>query len=169
MNPVELVNISVVGTGYVGLVVGACLAETGNNVVCADIDAKQDRWAQAERPADLRAGPRGARRAKSEARAGSRSPPTSRAAVASADVVFIAVGTPPDEDGSADLRHVLAVAEHDRHAHDARDWSSSPSRRCPVGTRGQGRRGGRQARASFRFTCAATPSSSRKARRSTTS
>ena len=52
------VNIAVIGTGYVGLVVGACLAETGNDVICADVDAGEDRRAEAERPADLRARPR---------------------------------------------------------------------------------------------------------------
>ena len=51
-------NIGVVGTGYVGLVVGACLAETGNHVIGADVDAAKIEGLKRERPADLRAGPR---------------------------------------------------------------------------------------------------------------
>ncbi|HEY5219514.1 MAG TPA: UDP-glucose/GDP-mannose dehydrogenase family protein [Gemmatimonadaceae bacterium] len=102
-------NITVVGTGYVGLVVGACLAETGNAVICADVDAAKIEGltrnvlpiyepgldAYVER--NQRAG-----RLRFSTDVGP--------AIAAADVVFIAVGTPPDEDGSADLRHVLAVA-----------------------------------------------------------
>jgi len=104
------VNITVIGTGYVGLVVGACLAETGNPVVCADVD--QDKIEGLKRNVlpiyepgldDYVA------RNQSQGRLGFTT--DIAAAIGSADVVFIAVGTPPDEDGSADLRHVLAVAE----------------------------------------------------------
>jgi UDPglucose 6-dehydrogenase len=103
-------HIAVVGTGYVGLVAGACLAETGNDVVCADIDAhKIARLNAGEIPIyepgleplverNLREG---------RLRFTTEVP----AAVAAAEVIFIAVGTPPGEDGSADLQHVLAVAE----------------------------------------------------------
>jgi UDPglucose 6-dehydrogenase len=104
------VNIGVIGTGYVGLVVGACLAETGNTVCGADVDAgkidslKRDVLPIYEPGLDVLV-------AKNQ-RAGRLSFTTDVArAVADADVVFIAVGTPPEEDGSADLRHVLAVAE----------------------------------------------------------
>jgi UDPglucose 6-dehydrogenase len=103
------VNITVVGTGYVGLVVGACLAETGNSVTCADVDAaKIGRLQQNELPIyepGLEAYV--ARNQRQERLAFTTDV---AAAIASAEVVFIAVGTPPDEDGSADLRHVLEVA-----------------------------------------------------------
>ena len=102
-------NVAVVGTGYVGLVVGACLAETGNEVICADIDARKID--------DLEAGllplyePRLeplVRRNRASGRL--RFTTDVGAAVEPADVIFIAVATPPDEDGSADLQHVLTVA-----------------------------------------------------------
>ena len=150
-------NISVIGTGYVGLVVGACLAETGNDVVCADVDEREDRRAEAEHPADLRAGAR--RLVERNQQQGRLSFTTDvAAAIATADVVFIAVGTPPDEDGSADLRHVLAVAEQIGQ-HMARELVIVTKSTVPVGTAGEGRRGGEQARDATRSTCAATPSS----------
>lgn len=103
-------NIAVIGTGYVGLVVGACLAETGNDVVCADVDAaKIDALKQDVMPIyepgleELVSRNQGQGRLHFTTDVGD--------AIARAAVVFIAVGTPPDEDGSADLRHVLAVAE----------------------------------------------------------
>lgn len=102
-------NISVIGTGYVGLVVGACLAETGNTVVCADIDEAKIK--------DLRENilpiyepglaPLVARNQKEGRLAFTTN---LQEAIARADVVFIAVGTPPGEDGSADLKYVLQVA-----------------------------------------------------------
>ncbi|MDH3297313.1 MAG: UDP-glucose/GDP-mannose dehydrogenase family protein [Gemmatimonadota bacterium] len=102
-------NVTVIGSGYVGLVVGACLAETGNRVRCADIDA--------EKVARLNAGDipiyePGLDRMISRNLAEGRLEFTTEvgSAVTSARVVFIAVGTPPDEDGSADLQHVLDVA-----------------------------------------------------------
>jgi UDPglucose 6-dehydrogenase len=104
------VNISVIGTGYVGLVVGACLAETGNDVICADVDAAKIEGLKRNELPIYEPGLDGyvARNQKS----GRLSFTTDVAwAVGEADVVFIAVGTPPDEDGSADLSHVLAVAE----------------------------------------------------------
>ena len=103
-------NISVIGTGYVGLVVGACLAETGNDVICADVDAdkieglKKNVLPIYEPGLDAYV--------ERNQRDGRLSFTTDVAwAVGEADVVFIAVGTPPDEDGSADLRHVLDVAK----------------------------------------------------------
>jgi UDPglucose 6-dehydrogenase len=104
------VNISVVGTGYVGLVVGACLAETGNNVTCADVDGgKIDGLKRNVLPIyEPGLDDYVERNQRQERLAFTTDIP---AAVGRADVVFIAVGTPPDEDGSADLRHVLAVAE----------------------------------------------------------
>jgi len=104
------VNISVIGTGYVGLVVGACLAETGNDVVCADVDrAKIDGLKRNELPIYEPGLEPLVERNQSQARL--KFTTDVDGAIASADVVFIAVGTPPDEDGSADLRHVLAVAD----------------------------------------------------------
>ena len=103
-------NVTVVGTGYVGLVLGACLAETGNNVICADVDAakiaglKQNRLPIYEpglEPLVVHNQRDGRLRFSTDV----------GAAIEHADVVFIAVGTPPDEDGSADLQHVVAVAQ----------------------------------------------------------
>jgi len=106
------VRITVIGTGYVGLVVGACLAETGNDVTCADVDA--DKIADLSRP-DRPVLPiyePGLEELVERNRSQGRLSFTTAVgdAVGHAEVVFIAVGTPPGEDGSADLRHVLAVA-----------------------------------------------------------
>ncbi|MDB4870467.1 MAG: nucleotide sugar dehydrogenase [Gemmatimonadales bacterium] len=103
-------NISVVGTGYVGLVVGACLAETGNTVCCADIDKdKIDRLRKNEIPIYEPGLEPLVERNQKEQRL---SFTTDLAdAIGSADVVFIAVGTPPGEDGAADLKYVLQVAD----------------------------------------------------------
>jgi UDPglucose 6-dehydrogenase len=102
-------KIAVVGTGYVGLVAGACLAETGNDVVCADVDSakieslRQNRLSIHEpglEPLVVRNQRDGRLEFTTEV----------GPAVQRSDVIFIAVGTPPREDGSADLRHVLDVA-----------------------------------------------------------
>jgi UDPglucose 6-dehydrogenase len=104
------VNITVIGTGYVGLVVGACLAETGNPVICADVDqAKIDGLKQNVLPIYEPGLDTYVERNQGQGRLTFTTDVAG--AIGSADVVFIAVGTPPDEDGSADLRHVLAVAE----------------------------------------------------------
>jgi UDPglucose 6-dehydrogenase len=104
------VKITVVGTGYVGLVVGACLAETGNDVVCADVDARKIGMLLANQIPIYEPGLESlVERNQSQGRLVFTTDVA--AAIARAEVVFIAVGTPPDEDGSADLRHVLAVAE----------------------------------------------------------
>ena len=102
-------KVAVVGTGYVGLVVGACLAETGNDVVCADVDASKITNLKANKLPIYEPGlePIVVR----NQREGRLSFTTDVGnAVERSEVVFIAVGTPPDEDGSADLQHVLAVA-----------------------------------------------------------
>ena len=102
-------RVAVIGTGYVGLVVGACLAETGNDVTCADVD--EDKIARLKNnqipiyepglePLVMHNQREGRLRFTTDV----------AAAVEAAEVVFIAVGTPPDEDGSADLQHVLDVA-----------------------------------------------------------
>jgi UDPglucose 6-dehydrogenase len=103
------VKVAVVGTGYVGLVVGACLAETGNDVVCADVDAPKIEGLKDNRLPIYEPGlePLVSR----NQREGRLQFTTDvGGAVERSDIVFIAVGTPPDEDGSADLKHVLAVA-----------------------------------------------------------
>ncbi len=103
-------NITVVGSGYVGLVVGGCLAETGNAVTCADVDeAKIEGLKNNVLPIYEPGLDSYVERNQKQGRLTFTTDIAS--AIASADVVFIAVGTPPDEDGSADLRHVLDVAE----------------------------------------------------------
>jgi UDPglucose 6-dehydrogenase len=104
------VKITIFGSGYVGLVTGACFAEVGNDVLCVDIDQKKiDRLNEGQIPIhepgldeivaeNIR---EGRLRFTSDLREG----------VDFGLYQFIAVGTPPDEDGSADLRHVLSVAE----------------------------------------------------------
>lgn len=102
-------NIAVIGTGYVGLVSGACFAQMGNNVTCVDVDAEKIRNLQQgiipiyERELDTLV--------QNNYQAG-RLHFTTRLTdcLDSVDLVFTAVGTPPDEDGSADLSYVLAVA-----------------------------------------------------------
>ncbi|HEX8724925.1 MAG TPA: UDP-glucose/GDP-mannose dehydrogenase family protein [Gemmatimonadaceae bacterium] len=102
-------NITVVGSGYVGLVVGACLAETGNSVVCADVDGgKVERLQRNVLP--IYEPGLDAYVARNQQAGRLRFSADVGASIADTDVVFIAVGTPPDEDGSADLRHVLDVA-----------------------------------------------------------
>ena len=103
-------RLSIFGTGYVGLVTGTCFAEMGNTVLCVDIDEQKiDGLKQGEVPifepglSDM---------VSSNFRRGTLDFTTDAAhAVESADIIFIAVGTPEDEDGSADLRYVLSVAD----------------------------------------------------------
>jgi UDPglucose 6-dehydrogenase len=102
-------RIAVIGTGYVGLVVGACFAETGNDVMCVDRDASKIRLLNRGRIPIYEPGLEElVRRNREEQRLSftTRLPQ----AVRQADVVFIAVGTPTGEDGSADLQHVLGAA-----------------------------------------------------------
>ena len=102
-------KIAVVGTGYVGLVVGACLAETGNSVVCVDKDEDKLSALRAGRVPIYEPGlDELVGRNVGEDRLSFTSDIAS--AVRASDIVFIAVGTPQDEDGSADLTHVLEVA-----------------------------------------------------------
>lgn len=103
-------HITVVGTGYVGLVAGACFAETGSEVSCADLDAKKiDGLKQNILPIYEPGLDTLVERNQAQGRLHFTTDVAD--AVRKADVIFIAVGTPPDEDGSADLSHVLAVAE----------------------------------------------------------
>ena len=103
-------RVTIFGTGYVGLVTGTCLAEVGHHVVCVDIDAGKIEG--------LRNGvipiyePGLEPMVKANFAEGRLEFTTdAAAAIAHGDVIFIAVGTPPDEDGSADLQYVLAVAK----------------------------------------------------------
>lgn len=102
-------RIAVVGTGYVGLVSGTCLAETGITVTCVDVDATK---IQKLNQGGIPIYEPGLAELVARNRANERLFFTTslQEALVDADVVFIAVGTPPDEDGSADLRYVLGVA-----------------------------------------------------------
>ncbi|WER46779.1 UDP-glucose/GDP-mannose dehydrogenase family protein [Cupriavidus sp. WKF15] len=102
-------KVTIIGSGYVGLVTGACLAELGNDVFCLDVDEKKI--------ALLNAGgvpiyEPGLQEIIQRNRAAGRLTFSTdvAASIEHADVQFIAVGTPPDEDGSADLKYVLAAA-----------------------------------------------------------
>ncbi len=102
-------RVAIFGTGYVGLVTGTCLAEVGHDVVCVDIDpAKVDGLNKGVVPI-YEPGLSPMVRANHEA-GRLRFTTDATDAISHGDVVFIAVGTPPDEDGSADLQYVLAVA-----------------------------------------------------------
>ena len=102
-------KIAVVGTGYVGLVVGACLAESGNDVVCVDKDAAKVRTLRRGKMPFYEPGLEElVRRNRLERRLTFSA--TLPKAVRDASVIFIAVGTPPGEDGASDVRQVLAVA-----------------------------------------------------------
>ncbi|WP_370203434.1 UDP-glucose dehydrogenase family protein [Alloalcanivorax venustensis] len=102
-------NITIFGTGYVGLVTGACLADAGHNVLCVDVDpAKVDSLERGVIPIfEPGLAPMVARNR--EERRLSFTTDSARG-VAFGTLQFIAVGTPPDEDGSADMQYVLAVA-----------------------------------------------------------
>jgi UDPglucose 6-dehydrogenase len=102
-------RVTVFGTGYVGLVTGTCLAEVGNQVVCVDIDvAKVDGLNRGVIPIyepgleEMVLANHGSGRLAFTTETSS--------SIEHGEVIFIAVGTPPDEDGSADLQYVLAVA-----------------------------------------------------------
>lgn len=103
-------KVTVFGTGYVGLVTATCLAEMGNQVVCVDIDSvKVDGLNKGQipifepglTPVVVKNHQEGRLQFTTDA----------ESAVVNGDIIFIAVGTPPDEDGSADLQYVLAVAD----------------------------------------------------------
>lgn len=102
-------KVTIFGTGYVGLVQGAVLADVGHDVMCVDVDAAKVAALQAGRIPIHEPGLQPMVQAN---QAAGRLHFTTDAAegVAHGDLIFLAVGTPPDEDGSADLQHVLAVA-----------------------------------------------------------
>ena len=103
-------NIAVIGTGYVGLVTGTCFSEMGNNVTCVDIDEKKIEnlkkgiipiYEPGLEPMVLENYKKGTLKFTTDI----------KEALENSDIVFIAVGTPMSEDGSADLQYVLAVAK----------------------------------------------------------
>ncbi|MGC1548877.1 MAG: UDP-glucose/GDP-mannose dehydrogenase family protein, partial [Rhodanobacter sp.] len=103
-------KVTIFGTGYVGLVTGACLAEMGNHVVCVDIDAnKVERLNHGEIPIYEPGLEPIVRRNHASGQLDFTT--EAEPAIAHGQVLFIAVGTPPDEDGSADLKYVLGVAK----------------------------------------------------------
>ena len=103
-------NIAIVGTGYVGLVSGTCFADTGANVTCVDVDTKKiERLKEGIIPIYE---PGLDELVKKNVAAGRLKFTTDLASVLNdVEIVFSAVGTPPDEDGSADLKYVLQVAK----------------------------------------------------------
>ena len=102
-------RVAIFGTGYVGLVTGTCLAEVGHEVVCVDVDAARVQGLQDGNVPIYEPGL--APMVKANHAAGRlRFTTDAAAAVAHGEIIVIAVGTPPDEDGAADLSHVLEVA-----------------------------------------------------------
>jgi len=125
-------KITVVGTGYVGLVSGACLADVGNDVLCLDLDANKIKILN---DGDIPIYEPGLREVVNRNHKAGRLAFTTdvERAVAFGTVQFIAVGTPPAEDGSADLQYVLAAARSiGRHMHDYRVVVDKST--VPVGT-----------------------------------
>jgi len=102
-------KITVIGTGYVGLVSGTCLADVGNDVLCLDVDAAKISILQSGGIPIFEPGLE-AMVARNRAAGRLRFTTDVAQAVAHGSIQFIAVGTPPDEDGSADLQYVLAAA-----------------------------------------------------------
>ena len=104
-------KITMIGTGYVGLVTGACLADAGNHVLCLDLDESKIKTLNEggipiHEPGLLEL-------VRKNAAAGRlRFTTNIEESVAFGQVQFIAVGTPPDEDGSADLQYVVAAARN---------------------------------------------------------
>lgn len=102
-------RVTVIGSGYVGLVTGACLADLGFKVVCMD---KDEAKIQSLQDGEVPIFEPGLKELMARNRLDGRIRFTSEAceAIEHGDILFIAVGTPPSEDGSADLGHVLSVA-----------------------------------------------------------
>jgi UDPglucose 6-dehydrogenase len=102
-------NVTVIGTGYVGLVTGACLADAGNHVFCLDLDEKKIATLNGGGIPIFEPGLEAIVKRNREAHR-LRFSTDVAASVAHAEVQIIAVGTPPSEDGSADMQHVVAAA-----------------------------------------------------------
>ena len=102
-------NVTVIGTGYVGLVTGTCLADLGNNVLCMDVDATKIKNLKRGKIPIYEPGLDALVESNIDAERLQFSTSIEEA-VNHGEIIFIAVGTPPDEDGSADLQYVLAAA-----------------------------------------------------------
>src|SRR5204862_308001 len=102
-------NVTIIGTGYVGLVTGACLADAGNSVFCLDVDEKKINLLNENKIPIFEPGLQPVVRRNREA-GRLRFSTDVAASVTHGELQLIAVGTPPGEDGSADLQHVLAAA-----------------------------------------------------------
>ena len=102
-------KLCIIGTGYVGLVSGTCFAETGNNVICVDIDAKKvERMRNGEIPIYEPGLDVLFERNTNQGRLTFTT--DLAAAIEDAEIIFLALPTPPGEDGSADLSYILGVA-----------------------------------------------------------
>src|SRR5262245_53367576 len=130
-------KIAVVGTGYVGLVTGTCLSESGDDVTCIDVDAKKiERLNKGEIPIYE---PGLAELVERNTEAGRlRFTTDLAAAVKEARLVFLAVGTPPRDDGSADLSHLWSAVDQ-LAPHLASDGILVIKSTVPVGTNAQAR------------------------------
>jgi UDPglucose 6-dehydrogenase len=124
-------KITVIGTGYVGLVTGTCLAETGNDVTCVDCDRQKIDLLQQGRIPIFEPGL--AELVTRNAEAGRLQFSTDLAVAAAAKLVFLAVGTPPADDGSVDLTHLWAVVDQ-LGPHLAKDAVVVIKSTVPVGT-----------------------------------
>ena len=125
-------NLSVIGTGYVGLVTGACLADAGNNVLCLDVDGQKiSRLNNGEMPIFEPGLEPIVRRNRAAGRL--KFSTDIPAGVAHGELQLIAVGTPPGEDGSADMQYVLEAARQiGRHMQDYKVIATKST--VPVGT-----------------------------------
>lgn len=124
-------KIAVIGTGYVGLVAGACFANAGTDVVCVDVDQEKLNKLEAGIVPFYEPGLEGMVKRNCPARLHFSS--NLAESIAGRSIVFIAVGTPPNEDGSADLTHVLDVAR-DVAKHATGDLAIVLKSTVPVGT-----------------------------------
>jgi UDPglucose 6-dehydrogenase len=104
-------KVTIIGSGYVGLVTGACLAEMGNHVVCLDVDRAKIEMLQGGRVPIHEPGLEALVR-RNQAAGRLQFTTDAAAAAGHGTLQFIGVGTPPDEDGSADLQYVLAAARN---------------------------------------------------------
>ncbi len=127
-------NLAVIGTGYVGLVTGTCFSETGNNVTCVDIDEKKVKKLSSGKITIYEPGLEKIflRNQKEERLHFTTS---LKEAIADARIIFLALPTPPDEDGSADLKYVLSVANEIGELLDKDDYKIVINKSTvPVGT-----------------------------------
>lgn len=131
-----IVNIAVVGTGYVGLVTGVCLADQGNTVVCIDNDATKISTLQQARTPIYEPGLTEILQKAIDAKTISFTTMLSEG-VKDADIIFLALPTPPQEDGSADLSYILSVADELAGCMPKKYCVVVDKSTVPVGTAGQ--------------------------------